>query len=90
MVSYQIDSFLPLMAQYEERMVHWVADGPNLVCIDLKLGPDDKRIITVFQDKSCFHVNEYNANIWCTPWLLIPRGVLLTSQTGFERASRRS
>ena len=89
-VSYWMDSFLPLMAQYEERMVHWVADGPDLVRVDPKLGPDDKRIIAVFQDESCFHVNEYKADIWCAPRLLIPRGVLLTSQTGFERASRRS
>ena len=90
MVSYWMDSFLPLMAQYEERMVHWVTDGPDLVCIDPKLGPDNKRIIVVFQDESCFHVNEYKADIWCALRLLIPRGVLLTSQTGFERASRRS
>jgi hypothetical protein len=62
-INYQLNSFLPLMAQYEKRMVHWVADGPNLVHIDPKLGPDNKRVITVFQDESCFHVNEYKANI---------------------------
>ena len=68
-IDYWMNSFLPLMAQYEKRMVHWVADGPNLMCIDLKLGLDDKRVIAVFQDKSCFHVNEYKANIWCAPQL---------------------
>ncbi len=47
-INYQINTFLPLMAQYEKRMVHWVADGPNLVHIDPKLGPDDKRVIAVF------------------------------------------
>ena len=65
-INYQLNSFLPLMAQYEKRMVHWVADRTNLVHIDPKLGPDNKRVITVFQDKSCFHMNEYKANIWCT------------------------
>jgi hypothetical protein len=66
-VDYWMKTFLPLMAQYEKKMVHWIADGPNLVCVDLKLGPDDKRIIAVFQDKSCFHVNEYKSDAWCAP-----------------------
>ena len=47
-INYRMNTFLPLMAQYEKRMVHRVADGPNLVHIDLKLGPDDKRVIAVF------------------------------------------
>ncbi len=64
-----MNTFLLLMAQYEKRMVHWVADGPNLVHIDPKLGPDNKRVIVVFQDESCFHVNEYKVNVWCAPWL---------------------
>ena len=68
-IDYRMNSFLPLMAQYEKRMVHWVADGANLVRVDPKLGPDDKRVIAVFQDESCFHVNEYKANVWCAPWL---------------------
>ena len=68
-VDYRMKTFLPLMAQYEKKMVHWIADGPDLVHVDPKLGPDNKRIIAVFQDESCFHVNEYKSDAWCTPQL---------------------
>jgi len=47
------------MAQYKKRMVHWVANESRLAHVDLELGPDEKRIIVVFQDESCFHANEY-------------------------------
>ena len=66
-VDYWVKSFLPLMAQYEKRMVHWVVNESRLVCVDLELRPDKKRIITVFQDESCFHTNEYKHNAWCAP-----------------------
>jgi hypothetical protein len=66
-IDYWVNTFLPLMAQLEKRMVHWVANGSELVHVDLKLGPDEKRVITVFQDESCFHVNEYKRDVWCTP-----------------------
>jgi len=36
------------MAQLEKRMVHWVANGSELVCVNLELGPDEKRVIVVF------------------------------------------
>jgi hypothetical protein len=68
-VDYWMKTFLLLMAQCEEKMVHWIADGPDLVHVDPKLGPDNKRIIAVFQDESCFHVNEYKSDAWCTPQL---------------------
>ena len=64
-VNYRVKSFLPLMAQYEKRMVHWVANESRLAHVDPELGPDEKRIITVFQDESCFHTNEYKHDAWC-------------------------
>ena len=37
----------------------WEPQGSKLVHVDLVLGLGKKWIIAVFQDKSCFHVNEY-------------------------------
>ena len=66
-VDYWVKSFLPLMAQYEKRIVHWVANKSGLARVDPELGPDEKRIIAVFQDESCFHANEYKHDAWCAP-----------------------
>jgi hypothetical protein len=66
-VDYRVKSFLPLMAQYDKRMVHWVANETGLARVDPELGPDEKRIIAVFQDESCFHANEYKHDAWCAP-----------------------
>ena len=52
------------MAQLEKWMVHWVANRSELVCVDPELGPDENRVIAVFQDESCFHVNEYKCDVW--------------------------
>jgi hypothetical protein len=82
-VQYRETTFLPLMALHEKRMVEWVANGSELVCIDPKLGPDEKRVIAVFQDKSSFHVNEYKATAWCTPLFLSPS--VLNALEGFDR-----
>jgi hypothetical protein len=32
------------------------------------LGPDEKRIIAVFQDESSFHVNDNRQTAWCVPF----------------------
>jgi hypothetical protein len=66
-IDYRVNTFLPLMAQLEKWMVHWVMNGSKLVRVDPKLGPDEKRVIVVFQDESCFHVNEYKHDVWCAP-----------------------
>jgi len=58
-VEYWLKTFLPLMVLHEKKMVQWVAKGSKLVHVDLDLGLGEKRVIAVFQDESCFHVNEY-------------------------------
>jgi hypothetical protein len=55
------------MASFERRMVCWEAKELGLEHVEPKLGPDEKRIITIFQDESLFHANEYKHDIWCTP-----------------------
>ncbi len=47
-VQYRVNTFLPLMALQEKKMVEWIANGSELVCVDLKLGPGEKRVIMVF------------------------------------------
>ena len=55
-------TFLPLMVLHEKKVVQWVVKGSKLVHVDPDLGPGEKRVITVFQDESCFYVNEYKQN----------------------------
>jgi len=64
-MEYHNKVFLPLMASLERRMVQWVSEGSELVCIDPDLAPGEKRVIAVFQDESSFHVNEFKRTIWC-------------------------
>ncbi len=62
-IDYWVNTFLPLMAQLEKQMVHWVMNRSELVCVNPELGPDENRVIAVFQDESCFHVNEYKCDV---------------------------
>ena len=66
-VEYWNNMFLLLMASFERCMAKWRPEGPGLVCVKPELRPDKRWIITVFQDKSCFHANEYKQTVWCTP-----------------------
>jgi hypothetical protein len=36
----------------------------ELIYKDAKLGTREKRIVSIFEDKSLFHANEYKAIIW--------------------------
>jgi len=66
-VEYRNNVFLPLMASFERRMAKWRPEDPGLVRVEPDLGPDERRIIAVFQDESCFHANEYKQTVWCAP-----------------------
>jgi len=65
-VEYWNNVFLPLMALFEQRMAQWIRrlECTELVRVELELGPDEKQIIAVFQDKSCFHVNDHKQTMW--------------------------
>jgi len=66
-VKYRNNVFLPLMALFERCMVQWKPEGLGLMHIEPDLRPGEKRVIAVFQDKSCFHANDNKQNAWCTP-----------------------
>ena len=57
------------MKELEWCMAEWVPQpgAPELMCKDPELNAGEKWVITVFQDESSFHVNEFKQNIWCTP-----------------------
>ena len=63
---YRQEVFLPIMAQYECRMVHYepTTDSTKLKCIKPNLKPGEKKIIALFHDESCFHANEYKRSSW--------------------------
>jgi hypothetical protein len=65
-VEYQNNAFLPLMASFERRMVQWrlEGEGTELVRIEPVLGLEEKWVIAVFQDESCFHVNDHKQTSW--------------------------
>lgn len=61
-VKYRNEVFLPLMAEYENRMVHY--EGPELRRIEPKLATGEKEIIPQFHDESCFHANDQTSRAW--------------------------
>jgi len=67
---YRVEVFLPFMERLKPRMAKWTPqpEGPGLMHNDPVLNPGVKRVITVFQDESLFHMNEYKQNIWYAPW----------------------
>ncbi len=48
-------------------MVQWRSEGSGFERIEPDLGLDEQRVITVFQDESCFHVNDNKQTSWCIP-----------------------
>jgi hypothetical protein len=72
-VEYQNNVFLPLMASFERRMAQWIRkpEYTELVHIEPALGPDEKQIIAIFQDESCFHVNDHKQTMWYTLCLFL-------------------
>jgi hypothetical protein len=60
-VEYWNNVFLPLMASFERCMVQWRLEGKGteLMHIELDLGLEEKQVITIFQDKSSFYVNDH-------------------------------
>ena len=66
-VEYWNNVFLLLMASFERRMAKWRPEGPGLVCVKPELRLDERWIIAVFQDESCFHANKYKQTVWCAP-----------------------
>jgi hypothetical protein len=66
-VEYRNNVFLLLMASFERCMAQWRPKGPGVVRIKPDLRPDKKQIITVFQDKSCFHANDNKQTVWYAP-----------------------
>ncbi len=61
-VEYRQTTFLPLMAKFEARMVHF--DGPELQRVNPTLQPGECEIIPNFHDESSFHTNEEVRNLW--------------------------
>ena len=66
-VEYRNSEFLPLMASYERRMVQWKPKGVSLVHVEPDLRPEENWVIAIFQDESCFHVNDNKQTGWCAP-----------------------
>lgn len=61
-VEYRVKTFLPQMAKYEQRMMHF--EGPDLVRVEPVLAAGEKEIVAYFHDESCFHVNDFKSQRW--------------------------
>jgi len=64
---YRQEVFLPAMAEYERRMVHYEVDAGGsggLKRVEPTLAPNEKKVIALFHDESCFHANEYKRSSW--------------------------
>ena len=61
-VKYRKDIFLPMMQDYERRMIHF--EGPDLIRTEPDLKPGERRIKAYFHDESCFHANDETNIAW--------------------------
>ncbi|KAJ7573601.1 hypothetical protein C8J56DRAFT_903250 [Mycena floridula] len=61
-VLYHNDVFLPMMAEFEKRMVHY--EGPELTRVEPKLADGKKELIPLFHDECCFHANDQTSHAW--------------------------
>ena len=57
---YRQEVFLPAMAAFERRMVHF--EGPEMLHIDPQLAPGERKVIAIFHDECCFHGNDYRTH----------------------------
>ena len=57
---YHQDIFLPAMAVFECRMVHF--EGPELHRVEPELVLGEKKIIANFHDECCFHGNDFKTH----------------------------
>jgi len=61
-VKYRKEVYLPMMAKFEERMVHF--EGPELVRVEPNLPPGVREIKPYYHDECCFHVNDNTKDAW--------------------------
>lgn len=61
-VQYRTHVFLPLMAKYEARMVHY--EGPEMKRVEPTLEEGEKEIIPEFHDECSFHANDQANHAW--------------------------
>ena len=64
-IKYRNNIFLPLMAKYEKCMVKWLKrEDRTFKRVEPELGPGEKWIVPLFQDKSLFHASKYKLDVW--------------------------
>jgi hypothetical protein len=61
-VKYRRERFLPQMAKWEARMVHY--EGPELKQVNPTLHLGEKEVIPCFHDECCFHANDFKSQAW--------------------------
>ncbi|KAF8545695.1 hypothetical protein OG21DRAFT_1528312, partial [Imleria badia] len=62
---YRQEIFLPAMAAFESRMVHF--EGPELHHVEPNLLPGEKRVIANWHDECCFHGNDFKTHAYLLP-----------------------
>jgi len=70
-------------------MVQWRAEGSGFVHIELDLGLNEQRVIAVFQDESCFHVNDNKQTSWCIPSSQLLRDIIITPSDRNEEGKQK-
>jgi hypothetical protein len=62
-VKYRKEVFLPMMENFEQRMIKFV--GPELKRVEPELQPGEKLLIAEFHDESCCQQNDFKGSAWC-------------------------
>ncbi|KAG1853682.1 hypothetical protein F4604DRAFT_1933119 [Suillus subluteus] len=64
-VKYRQEVYLPAMAKFEKRMVHF--EGPELMRVEPTLQPGERQIKPYYHDECCFHANDETKDAWLRP-----------------------
>jgi hypothetical protein len=62
-VKYRKEVFLPMMENFEQRMIKFV--GPELKRVEPELQPGEKLLNPEFHDESCCQQNDSKGSAWC-------------------------
>lgn len=64
-IKFRNEVFLPKMKELERCMAQYIYNGTSLEQKEPVLNKDEKHVIPIWHDESCFHANEFKRSTWC-------------------------
>src|SRR5258708_37098519 len=63
-IKFRNEVFLPKMKELERCMAQYIYNGTSLERKEPVLNKDEKHVIPIWHDESCFHANEFKRSTW--------------------------